>query len=167
MRIVASKVKHTLQELVEWRTELKDKNLKLVVTNGCFDLLHLGHVAYLEQARALGDVLLVGVNTDENVRLIKGVNRPLNTQDDRVKVIAALESVDMAFIFQGRTAASFLAMVMPDVWVKGGDYTLGGMDQDERRTLEDLGAQIKFMPFIEGKSTSLIVNKIGDGKADN
>jgi rfaE bifunctional protein nucleotidyltransferase chain/domain len=133
---------------------------RLVVTNGCFDLLHLGHVTYLETARAQGDALLVGVNSDAAVRQLKGPGRPVTPEGDRAAVLAALESVDGACIFAEATATRFLAAARPDIYVKGGDYTLDTLNQDERRTVEQAGGKIVIIPFVPGKSTTATLKKI-------
>jgi D-glycero-beta-D-manno-heptose 1-phosphate adenylyltransferase len=143
-----------------WRQEIRAANKKLVVTNGCFDLLHVGHVTYLEQARRQGGALLVGVNGDDAVRQLKGPGRPLNCQEDRAAVIAALESVDGVFIFADAVAREFLQMAEPDIYVKGGDYTIHTLNADERRALEALGARIMILPIVPGKSTTAILNRI-------
>jgi rfaE bifunctional protein nucleotidyltransferase chain/domain len=133
---------------------------KLVVTNGCFDLLHAGHVTYLEAARNQGDALLVGLNGDEAVRQLKGPDRPLNSQDDRSTILAALESVDAVCIFLERLATRFLSIAQPDIYVKGGDYTIESINQEERRTVEQAGGRIVFIPFVPGKSTTGLLEKI-------
>ena len=133
---------------------------KLVVTNGCFDLLHLGHVRYLQAARNQGDALLVGVNADSSVRVLKGPDRPLNSESDRASVLAALESVTAVCIFSESTAARFLTAAQPDIYVKGGDYTLETLNQDERRLIEKEGGKILIIPFVQGKSTSSLLSKI-------
>jgi D-glycero-beta-D-manno-heptose 1-phosphate adenylyltransferase len=146
--------------LARWRDELRRAGKKLVVTNGCFDLLHLGHVTYLEQARQQGDALLVGVTNDAGVRALKGAGRPLNTAADRAAVLAALQSVDAVHIFPELDARAFLVSVQPDVYVKGGDYTLETINQDERRLLEAAGVKIVLLPVVPGKSTSALLEKI-------
>ncbi|PYJ06439.1 MAG: D-glycero-beta-D-manno-heptose 1-phosphate adenylyltransferase [Verrucomicrobia bacterium] len=133
---------------------------RLVVTNGCFDLLHLGHVTYLETARNQGDALLVGVNSDESVRQLKGAGRPLNEEQDRAAVVAALASVDGVCVFAERTASRFLAAAQPDVYVKGGDYTVETLNADERGTVEQAGGKIVIIPFVPGKSTTEMLKKI-------
>lgn len=143
-----------------WRQSLRDAGRRLVVTNGCFDLLHVGHVSYLEAARAQGDALLIGLNGDESVRQLKGASRPLNPEQDRARVLAALACVDGVFIFPEKRATGFLAFAQPDIYVKGGDYTLETLDQDERRAVESAGGRIVFIPFVPGKSTSGLVEKI-------
>ena len=132
----------------------------LVVTNGCFDLLHLGHVTYLEAARNQGSLLLVGLNSDESERQLKGPLRPVMPQEDRAGVLAALESVDAVCIFNERTAMRFLAAAQPDVYVKGGDYSLETLNQDERRTVEAAGGRIVVLPLVPGRSTTAVLEKI-------
>lgn len=146
--------------LIPWREALRRSGKKLVVTNGCFDLLHAGHISYLEQARDLGDGLLVGLNSDASVRELKGHGRPVNSESDRAVVLAALQSVDGVCIFSEKTAAIFLDLAKPDIYVKGGDYTLETLDQEERRIVEIAGGNIVILPLIPGKSTSALLAKI-------
>lgn len=148
------------EQLPAWRTAIRASGKRLVVTNGCFDLLHLGHVTYLETARAQGDALLVGVNSDAAVRQLKGPGRPVTPEGDRAAVLAALESVNGACIFAEATATRFLAAARPDIYVKGGDYTLDTLNQDERRTVEQAGGKIVIIPFVPGKSTTATLKKI-------
>lgn len=148
------------QSLPKWRAALRAAGRKLVVTNGCFDLLHAGHVTYLEEARNCGDALLVGLNGDESVRLLKGEDRPLNGQNDRATILAALESVDAVCIFEERLATRFLSLAQPDVYAKGGDYSLETINQEERRTVEQAGGKIVIIPMVPGKSTSALLEKI-------
>jgi rfaE bifunctional protein nucleotidyltransferase chain/domain len=148
------------EELPQWREEFRRTGRKLVVTNGCFDLLHLGHVTYLESARNQGDALLVGVNGDEGVRQLKGEGRPINTETDRALVLTALESVRAACIFADKTATRFLERAQPDIYVKGGDYTLDTLNKDERRVVEAAGGRIVIIPFVPGKSTTGTLAKI-------
>jgi D-glycero-beta-D-manno-heptose 1-phosphate adenylyltransferase len=147
-------------KLPEWRAGLRATGKRLVVTNGCFDLLHLGHVTYLEAARNEGDALLVGVNGDEAVRQLKGPDRPVTPEHDRAAVLAALESVDGVCIFAEPTATRFLAAARPDVYVKGGDYTLDTLNQEERRTVEWAGGKIVIIPIVPGRSTTALLKKI-------
>ncbi len=147
-------------DLARWREGLRRAGKKLVATNGCFDVLHLGHVTYLEHARQQGDALLVGVTNDPNVRALKGPGRPLNSAQDRAAVLAALESVDAVYIFPEPDARAFLASIRPDVYVKGGDYTIDTINQDERRLLEAAGVTIVILPVVPGKSTSVLLEKI-------
>ena len=146
-------------DLPRWRAQFRGGK-KLVVTNGCFDLLHLGHVTYLQSARNLGDLLLVGVNSDAAVRGLKGDGRPINSEQDRAAVLAALQSVDAVTIFPDVRATQFLAAAQPDIYVKGGDYTLETLDQDERRTVESVGGKIILIPFVPGKSTTSLLKKL-------
>jgi rfaE bifunctional protein nucleotidyltransferase chain/domain len=148
------------ERLPEWRLAMRASGKRLVVTNGCFDLLHLGHVTYLETARRHGDALLIGVNGDEAVRQLKGPDRPVNEQADRAAVLAALESVSGVCIFTEATATRFLTAAQPDVYVKGGDYTLETLNQDERRTVEQACGRIVIIPFVPGKSTTALLKKI-------
>ena len=150
----------TASSLGPWRDNLRRKGRTLVVTNGCFDVLHLGHVTYLQQARDQGDALLVGVTSDAGVRSLKGPGRPLNNERDRAGVLAALESVDGVLIFPELDARAFLQAVRPDVYVKGGDYNMDTINQDERRLLEQLGVQIVILPAVPGKSTSALLQKM-------
>ncbi len=148
------------EKLPEWRAAMRASGKKLVVTNGCFDLLHLGHVTYLETARNHGDVLLIGVNGDEAVRQLKGPQRPVTPEHDRAAVLAALESVSAVSIFAEKTATHFLSVVQPDIYAKGGDYTLDTLNQDERHTVEQAGGKIVIIPFVPGKSTTATLEKI-------
>ena len=148
------------ENLPAWREQLRRTGKKLVATNGCFDLLHLGHVTYLENARKQGDALLVGVNSDASVRELKGPSRPVNHENDRALVLAALQSVDAVFIFPEKAATNFLSLAQPDFYIKGGDYTLATLNQDERRTVENAGGKIIIIPFVPGKSTTTILEKI-------
>jgi len=148
------------EQLPGWREALRATGRKLVVTNGCFDLLHLGHVTYLQTARNFGDALLVGVNGDDSVRQLKGESRPVVGEQDRAAVLAALESVTGVCIFTDKRATNFLRRAQPDVYVKGGDYTLDTLDQDERRTVEAGGGTIRIIPFVPGKSTTALLEKI-------
>jgi D-glycero-beta-D-manno-heptose 1-phosphate adenylyltransferase len=148
------------ENLKDWRNELRKSGKTLVATNGCFDLLHVGHVAYLEAARELGDILIVGVTGDAGVRKLKGEGRPINSENDRAVVLAALEMVDAVHIFQEQTALRFLTDVTPDIYVKGGDYTLETINQEERRLIESMGGKVAILPGVAGKSTSSLVEKI-------
>ena len=134
---------------------------KLVFTNGCFDLLHAGHVRYLQQARALGDALLVAVNGDASVRGLKGPGRPLNNEDDRAEVIAALGCVDYVTIFEEKRVTRLLREIRPQVYAKGGDYTVESLNQEEAAALRDIDAEIKILPLVPGKSTTKLIEKMG------
>jgi len=142
-----------LQRQVEiWRAQ----GMKLVVTNGCFDLLHAGHIATLEAARACGNVLIVGVNSDESVRRLKGPDRPLNNQADRARVLAALACVDAVTIFDEMTAERLLARVRPHVYVKGGDYNPETLP--EYPVIRRYGGEMVFIPLVDGRSTTHLID---------
>ena len=147
-------------DLPGWRAAIRASGKRLVVTNGCFDLLHVGHVTYLETARNHGDALLLGLNGDDSVRQLKGPGRPVTPGDERAAVLGALESVDGVCVFAEKTATRFLAAAQPDVYVKGGDYTLDTLNQDERRAVEQAGGRIVLIPFVPGKSTTSMLKKI-------
>jgi len=147
-------------KLPVWRAALRRSGRKLVATNGCFDLLHAGHVTYLETARNFGDALLVGLNGDASVRELKGPGRPVNAEQDRAAVLAALECVSGVCIFAEKRATRFLAAAQPDIYVKGGDYTADTLDQDERRTVEQAGGRIVIVPMVPGKSTTTLLTRM-------
>lgn len=133
---------------------------KLVLTNGCFDLLHAGHVRYLQAARALGDALAVAINGDDSVRALKGEGRPLNSESDRAEIVAALECVDFAVIFPEVRVTRLIEKVRPAIYVKGGDYTPATLDPEERAALENVGAEIRILPFEPGHSTSELIERM-------
>jgi rfaE bifunctional protein nucleotidyltransferase chain/domain len=150
--------------LAQWRRRLRESGRRLVATNGCFDLLHSGHVTYLEAARNLGDALLVGLNSDTSVRTLKGLGRPVNSEQDRALVLAALESVDGVVIFHDVRATGFLTVSEPDIYVKGGDYSLDTLDPQEREAVERAGGRIVIIPMVAGKSTTgLLANLKASG----
>lgn len=157
----------TSKSLVAWRSSVRQRALRLVATNGCFDLLHAGHVTYLEAARNLGDVLIVGVNSDQAVRALKGSGRPVNEESDRALVLAALQSVDAVFIFQEQDAVNFLQLLQPDIYVKGGDYSLDTVNQDERRLIESSGGKIVILAHVPGKSTTATLKKMSGPARDS
>ncbi|HPL28271.1 MAG TPA: D-glycero-beta-D-manno-heptose 1-phosphate adenylyltransferase, partial [Anaerolineae bacterium] len=136
----------------------RQRGKRIVFTNGCFDILHSGHVAFLQQARSLGDVLIVGVNSDASVRRLKGETRPINSQADRVAVLAALEAVDHVVLFGEDTPERLISQIRPDVHVKGSDYTLERLP--EAKIVQSYGGQVVILPLVEGKSTTAIVRKI-------
>lgn len=150
----------TWEALAAWRADVRAQGKRLVVTNGCFDILHLGHVTYLETARNLGDLLLVGVSGDNSVQQLKGPGRPVNDEQDRALLLASLESVDGVCIFTEKAASRFLSIATPDIYVKGGDYTLETLNQEERRIVEQAGGKISLLPFVPGKSTTSLLEKI-------
>ena len=131
---------------------------RIVFTNGCFDLLHVGHVAYLQQARALGDVLVVGVNSDASVRRLKGPGRPVNPDGDRVRVLSGLRCVDHAVVFNEDTPDGLIAAIRPDIYVKGGDYEAENLP--ERPLVESYGGRVVVLTYLAGRSTSEIIGRI-------
>jgi rfaE bifunctional protein nucleotidyltransferase chain/domain len=154
-----------MAELATRARRLRQEGKKLVFTNGCFDLLHVGHVRYLQAARALGDVLAVAVNGDASVRALKGPNRPVNHEHDRAEVLAALACVDLVAIFPDVRATRLLEMVRPAIYVKGGDYTPESLDPEERAVLEKIGAEIRILPFAAGYSTTGLLEKLRGASA--
>ena len=144
----------------EWREELRKAGKKLVVTNGCFDIMHRGHAAYLREARLQGDALLVLINSDASVKSLKGPARPVVGEVDRAYMLSALAAVDRVVIFDSPRCDRELAALAPDVYVKGGDYTLEKLDPGERGALEAAGTKIVFKPFIPGFSTTTLIERI-------
>ena len=138
---------------------LREGGARVVFTNGCFDILHAGHVRYLAAARALGDVLILGLNSDASVRRLKGDERPVNSEADRAEVVGALKSVDYVVIFGEDTAEELIAKVRPAVYAKGGDYTLETLP--EARIVESYGGEVAFIPLVAGKSTTNIIARAG------
>lgn len=150
----------TAAELSAGRDALDAAGRKLVFTNGCFDLLHVGHVRYLQQARALGDALAVGLNSDRSVRELKGEGRPINNEADRAEVLAALGCVDYVVIFGEKRATELLKTVRPHVYAKGGDYTPESLDAGEREALAEAGAAVRILPLVPGKSTTFTLRRV-------
>ncbi len=142
--------------------ELKNLKLKLdgelICTNGCFDILHIGHVRYLQEAKKLGKYLLVGVNSDLSVKNLKGLNRPINNEQNRAELLNALNCIDYTFIFNETTANNFLEFSKPDIYVKGGDYNLNEIP--ERDILQKLNCKVVFLQFHEGFSTTKIIDML-------
>lgn len=132
----------------------------IVWTNGCFDLIHVGHILYLEKAKALGDLLIVGLNSDNSVRQSKGPSRPIVEESQRAKLLSSLSCVDYIIIFSDKTPLSLLKALKPDIYVKGGDYTIDTINQQERRFIESYGGKIELMPGIQGMSTTHLIDKI-------
>lgn len=136
----------------------RPRSARVVFTNGCFDILHRGHVAYLAQARALGDRLVIGLNTDASVRALKGAGRPVVHQDDRAYVLAGLGSVDAVTLFDEDTPANLIAALVPDVLVKGGDYTPENVVG--RDIVENAGGRVVIIPFVSGRSTTGLLERM-------
>jgi rfaE bifunctional protein nucleotidyltransferase chain/domain len=150
----------SLDALPGWRSALRAQGRTLVVTNGCFDILHAGHVTYLDAARQLGDSLLVGLNSDVSVRQLKGENRPVNAEGDRAIVLAALQAIDAVCIFPDLRATHFLELAQPDIYVKGGDFAVEELPREERDVVTATGGKIVTIGFVPGKSTTALVKKI-------
>ena len=155
----SSKIK-SLDEIIKERIRFRELKKRLVFTNGCFDILHIGHVRYLNHARTLGDALIVAVNSDRSVRLIKGESRPVIPEMERAEVLAALTSVDFVFIFDDVTPQKVIDALVPDVLVKGSDWELS--DVVGRDTVENAGGSVLTVPLVEGSSTSEIIRKVLD-----
>jgi len=149
----------TPQQLAALRDEYAAAGKKLVFTNGCFDLLHVGHVRYLQAARALGDALLVAVNGDASVRALKGPTRPINSEDDRAEVLAALECVSFVTLFHTERVTDLVRIIRPQVYAKGGDYTVESLDPGERGALLEAGTDIRILALVPGKSTTATIAK--------
>jgi|ERR1044072_311440 D-beta-D-heptose 7-phosphate kinase/D-beta-D-heptose 1-phosphate adenosyltransferase len=152
----------TRDELLSERARLRTAGKSLVFTNGVFDILHVGHVRYLTQARALGDALVVAVNSDASVRELKGPERPLTPENDRAEILAALESVDYVTIFAELSPRALIAALLPDVLAKGGDYAIDQIHG--REEVEGAGGRVVSLPFVEGASTSRLLERIKTGQ---
>ena len=153
----------TLEQMVDFRRQAAVAGKKFVLTNGVFDLLHRGHLEYLNRSARLGDVLVVAVNSDESVRALKGPERPLNSEQDRAFALANLRCVDAAFVFTGPRLAGEIRALKPDVYTKAGDYTVESLDAGEREALLESGAEINIMPFVEGRSTTSLIERMRKG----
>lgn len=145
-------------ELQNEREHLRAEGKRLVFTNGCFDILHVGHVRYLTEARKLGDALLVAINSDRSVRELKGEGRPVMSAEERAEMLAALRAVDYVTVFDDSSPRSLIARLLPDVLVKGGDYNLDEIHG--REEVEAAGGRVLSLPFIEGASTSSVIERI-------
>ncbi len=149
-----------LSQACQWRNDIKLSQKELVVTNGCFDLIHRGHIEYLQDARAQGDALLVGLNSDSSIRSIKGNNRPIIIETDRAFLLASLEAVDCVVVFSESRATNLFKEIVPDTYVKGGDYDEDTLDKEELQILRTCGSKLKFINFIQGYSTTNLIEKI-------
>ncbi|MFN2454932.1 MAG: D-glycero-beta-D-manno-heptose 1-phosphate adenylyltransferase [Pyrinomonadaceae bacterium] len=146
------------EELYSERARLRDAGQTLVFTNGCFDILHVGHVRYLQAARALGDALIVAINSDRAVRELKGAGRPVVNEDERAELLAALSAVTLVTVFDALSPRALIAKLLPDVLVKGGDYAIEEIHG--RAEVEAAGGRVLALPFVEGASTSGILERI-------
>ena len=149
----------SLEQMLEERERLRAAGARLVFTNGVFDLLHVGHVRYLTQARALGDALVVAINSDRTVRELKGPDRPVFEQAERAEIVAALKVVDYVVVFDDVSPRKLIATLLPDVLVKGGDYQLDQIHG--REEVEAAGGKVISLPFVEGASTTALIERMG------
>jgi D-glycero-beta-D-manno-heptose 1-phosphate adenylyltransferase len=133
---------------------------RVVFTNGCFDILHVGHIRYLTAAKQFGDILVVGLNSDKSVRQLKGPDRPINSEADRAEVLAALAVVNHVVIFEDMRVSHLVSLVRPDLYVKGGDYSIDSLDRGEVDALRSVGAEIKIVPLVPGRSTTRLIKAI-------
>ena len=152
--------KLSLQDAVLKRIDLARENKKLVVTNGCFDLLHVGHMYFLKRAKSQGDCLFVLMNSDESVRKLKGIHRPIIPEEDRLFQLSCLEFVDGVIVFPFTNCAEALRQLRPDVYVKGRDYEPNSLLKEESEVLTAAGAKIDFIPLMPGYSTTELITKI-------
>lgn len=155
---MGAKVILNREELLRAREELRAEGRRLVFTNGCFDILHVGHVRYLSEARRLGDALLVAINSDASVRALKGAGRPILNESERAEILAALSAVDFVTVFEEESPRALISEVLPDVLVKGGDYRLDEIHG--REEVERAGGRVLSLPFVEGASTTGIIERI-------
>ncbi|MDR0595437.1 MAG: adenylyltransferase/cytidyltransferase family protein [Puniceicoccales bacterium] len=159
MHLIPKKL-HSFQEACVLREQLRETGKRVVLTNGCFDLLHVGHVCSLESAAKHGDSLWVALNSDHSIKSLKGISRPIFTEINRAYTLSALECISGIFIFNGERLADEILLFKPDAYVKSGDYDLEKLDKSELRALRNVHAEIKFVPFMEGMSTSTIISAI-------
>jgi len=159
----SSKIK-TLAELCEIVAELRREGLKIAWTNGCFDILHTGHLSYLRKARQAADVLILGVSGDACVTRLKGPGRPINKQNERAELLAEMECIDYVTIFEEESPSHIIAALKPDIYIKGGDYTIDTINQVERRVVEGYGGEIMLIGLVEGVSTTKIISRIQERK---
>ena len=150
----------TFEELTELMQKARRQGKKIAWTNGCFDIIHAGHVDYLERSKAYGDFLVVGLNSDASVKKLKGDLRPIFSEQDRAKVLCSIIYVDYVVIFSDKSPIKMIALLKPDFYIKGGDYTIDTIDQNERKVVEGYGGEIVLLPMVEGVSSSIIVEKI-------
>ncbi|HOK05267.1 MAG TPA: adenylyltransferase/cytidyltransferase family protein [Victivallales bacterium] len=144
--------------------KLRKQGLKIVFTNGCFDLIHRGHAEYLMKARTYADFLIVGINSDNSIKKLKGPDRPLCKQEDRAYLLASFYFVDAVVIFNQVRCTKLMKLIKPDIYVKGGDYNINNINQEEKEALLESGTKIKFIPFIGNFSTTFLLNKIKNCK---
>ena len=147
-----------LKDNIEIINRIKADRKKIVFTNGCFDLLHVGHIRYLAEAKRLGDFLIIGLNSDSSVKELKGEDRPINSFEDRATLLSAIESVDLVIMFEEQTPENLIKDIVPDILVKGGDYNIE--DIVGYQTVMQNGGQVKTLSFYDGYSSTNYINKI-------
>jgi len=150
----------TLEQQNKIIDQARSEGKKIAWTNGCFDIIHAGHVDYLERSRAYGDFLVVGLNSDASIKKLKGDLRPIFSELDRAKVLCSIVYVDYVVIFSDKSPINMIELLKPDYYIKGGDYTIDTIDQDERKVVEGYGGEIVLLPMVAGVSSSIIVEKI-------
>jgi len=156
------KIENKIMSMENAKIQIKkwqNNDEKVVFTNGCFDVLHAGHIKYLFKAKSLGDHLVIGLNTDSSVRILKGKNRPLQDEQDRALILAALEAVDLVILFDEDTPLEIITFLKPDILVKGSDYTIDNIVG--AKEIVQWGGKVETIEFVNGKSTSLIIEKMG------
>tara|TARA_Y100000310_G_scaffold342995_1_gene448655 strand:- start:20614 stop:21096 length:483 start_codon:yes stop_codon:yes gene_type:complete len=158
-----SKIK-TISELKDISEESRKENKRVITTNGVFDILHIGHIRYLKEAKKLGDILIVAINSDSSTKKIKGPKRPLNNENDRAEALAALECVDYVTIFDEEDPIKILEQIKPNIHVKGGDYDISKII--EKGTVEGNGGKVKLIPEVKGYSTTNYINQIIESYKD-
>ena len=144
--------------IVETCKEIRQSGKEIVFTNGCFDIIHVGHVRYLTTAKSFGDILIIGLNSDESVKILKGENRPINNEKDRAEVLLGLKAVDYVVLFGERTAENLVSEIRPDIYVKGGDYTVDKIP--EAKIVQSYGGKVELVQFVAGHSTTNILKKL-------
>ena len=151
----------SFDEIEKLSKKFHEKGKKIIFTNGCFDILHAGHVKYLEVAKSYGDILILGLNADSSVKKLKGPTRPINTQNDRAYILASLESVDYVVIFDEETPYELIKKIQPHILVKGGDY------EGKKVIGSDIAQEVRLVQFVDGKSTTKIIQRIQNNETNN
>lgn len=152
----------SLDEAIALAAGLREKGRKIVVTNGCFDILHRGHAEYLYRAASLGDALFVLLNSDSSIRQLKGPSRPIINEEDRAYMLASLAFVDAVIIFSGERCTELFEKLTPDIYVKGGDYNIENINGEEKQALIKANSLIRFIPFVKDFSTSRIISRLSE-----
>lgn len=150
----------SLEKAVAHRKALQAQGKRVVLTNGCFDLLHTGHIYYLRKAATLGDALFIAINSDASVQTLKGPTRPVQNEAERAYLLGAIDFIDTLFVFDTPRLTAEIEAIQPDIYAKAGDYTLDTLNPEERAALEACGTDIRFLPFLEGYSSTDLIAKI-------